>query len=1087
MALVSSRLTVLATVLLAAAPSSAAVPTWPAVREVWHDDFEGEGLSEIWEDFGKGGVGPSSAAAHPPGSRGLAVDISGADQRYLQRYNLTDWPHLEFPRDTYFRFSLHPNGAIIPAGETVALVRMRDAGWNLMVGLRLRQEGSGYAVVLEKPDGTLDAEPLPLADGWNTVVVGVRPHGWIGAWVGDRARVVPGVAHAADFVTALLVGKADGNWSGSTPSGTIYLDDSALLFAAYADLWVDAQAGSDGNEGTSEGSPLRTLGAAAKLSSAGAVIHVAPGDYRESLVQPTDGAEGSPVRYVSTGGRRQARILGSNAASSLTWSRPAPGEIDVPSGVASHLWKADLSPWGLDHPPAFVVARAADGTITRLPWAREPDEKVETAWKYHEFWWAAEGGSQVTTCDPASSPDCDRPDRSDRYLIDGSDDVEPPGIEAGSLASLGDVTGAIIHVKDNWSGHYTFRRRVAETLAPGRIRLEKLPEGYTEGCWFDHDPSNPALGWNSKYFLEGLPKFLDAPGEWIFDQATRTIYVWTPDGRSPAETGVEISVREVGVDLSRRSYVELVDLDIALFEQEAIRVANGSADRSYGLSLAGLDVGWVTDGLALSQAPVTGSPEGSQIRHLVLSDSRLHDIDDLAVRTWAGDGTGWVRPGITDLRIVHNEFARVGFRENEQGGGVGLSFHKADHLLFEGNHVHDIAHNGVQFSQSQTEAGNRGYDLPPEAIYTGDILVRGNLFEDCVENGADAGGLKFWGAVSDRSDVFRDALVAGNVSRNNVGWTWVFEKRDAWGYHGRGGMGYYVDYAGGVSFFRNIAYEDGLAAFMASGSWIDQGAVLANNTFVDDPVGLDMGVRGALSSENAGFQAVNNVFSHLQRFAFAVGEEALVRGEVIVDSNLYHEVGYEPWQGQRPGILAGHVDGSGYRQLPALEDVQALGWEEHGLAGDPLFAGFDPSITDGRWQDLRLTAQSPAVETGAALPASLQALLARFGVDPGQKGAALDRGAIEFDEAHPDAPYVIDVGPTGGSVADAPWSGESPAPDVKPRAAGGGCAQGAGGPGAAAVEWASLAPLWLYVLAVRRRARGAPAGDPGAHRLTPSA
>jgi hypothetical protein len=492
---------VAAVLALAAAAARAAPPTWPTAREVWRDDFEAAGLNAMWEDNGGGRISVSTSAAQPPSSRGLAVDVSGADQTYLQRFNLTPWPHLEFPRDTYFRFAFHPNGVTIPAGEDVALVRLRDADWNVLVGLRLRRDAAGYAVVLERPDGSLDDTALTLTNDWHTVVVGIRCNDWIGAWVDDdQQRVMTGVTHTIDFVQALTFGKADGNWSGPTPSGTVYFDDVTLLFGSYPELWVDAAAGDDANEGNAAGVPLRTIGAAATLSAPGTSVHVAPGDYREAIVLPTDGTAEQPIRITATNGRGTVHILGSEPASSVTWSRLTdPGEIDLPAGVdpaTATIWKADLSAWALEHAPYFVVTRAADGTVTRLPVAREPDWQVATDWKYHEFWWAAEGGSRVTTCDPVADPDCDFGDRSDRWLIDHNSDTEPAGIEPGSLESLGDVTGAILFVKDNWSGHYTYRRRVAETPEPGRVRLEMLPEGYTEGCWFDHDPANPALGWN---------------------------------------------------------------------------------------------------------------------------------------------------------------------------------------------------------------------------------------------------------------------------------------------------------------------------------------------------------------------------------------------------------------------------------------------------------------------------------------------------------------------------------------------------------------------------------------------------------------
>ncbi|MFH2010946.1 MAG: right-handed parallel beta-helix repeat-containing protein, partial [bacterium] len=1014
-------------------------------------------------------------------SGGLAVEVSGEGQAYLQRYNLDEWPHLEFPRDTYFRLELNPAGVSIPEGETVALVRLRDGDWNVIAGVRLAQEAAGYVVFLELPDGSFDTVKLALTDAWHTVVLGCRMSDWVGLWVDDdQEQVVTGVQHDAAFVQVLILGKADGNWSGQTPSGTVYIDDVTLLYASYPELWVDAATGEDTAEGNAAGVPLQTIQLAATLAGPGTVIHVAPGDYRESVLFPTDGTESAPIRVVADGGRDTARILGSNPASTVSWVRLTdPSEIDLPAGVdvsTATIWKADLTDWALEDPPRFVMLRPGGGggeTLTRLPLAREPDWHVATEWKHHEYWWAAEGGTGVTTCDPVADPDCDDSNRSDRWLTDTSDDPAPADIEPGHLASLGDVTGAIVYVKGTRTGHYTYRRRVAETdTSGGRVRLEALPEAYTEGCWFDHDPSMPNLGWHSKYFLEGLAKFLDTPGEWFFDEATQTIYIWTPDGQAPDQLGVEISARDTGVDLSHRSYIELTDLDIGLFHEQGIRITgSGSEDeRVYGITLSGLDIGWSTRGLHLAHGPEPSTAPGSQTRSFTLRDSRVHDMESLAIYFWTGSGQDFVRPGITDVIIAYNEFARIGFRDNEQGS-VGLSFQHADHLLFEGNHVHHIAHNGVVFSKAQTQS-SPGHHVPAEDIKTGDILVRGNVFEHCVQNATDAGGLKFWGANADRSHTFRDTLVIGNVSRNNVGWAWVSEARQNWTYHGKGGMGYYIDFAGGVHLFRNIAHENGLAGFMASGSWIDQGAVLVNNTIVNSPRGYTMGVRDPFNDQNAGLVIANTIFLHTQRFALGVGDERILDGEVVVDHNLYHLVGYEDWPQHTPGILSGHVDSGGYQEFPTLADVQGeVGLEQNGAEGDPALAGFDPALTDGAWQDFRLTAGSTlAIDTGAPLPVSLVALLGRFGIDPGQRGAALDRGAIELDPDDPDAPYVIDVGPGDGTRAiTTPWGTDFPDPSVTPPSGddkGCGCRSGAG---AGTPTGAVL--LLLLALATLRRTR----------------
>jgi hypothetical protein len=223
---------------------------------------------------------------------------------------------------------------------------------------------------------------------------------------------------------------------------------------------------------------------------------------------------------------------------------------------------------------------------------------------------------------------------------------------------------------------------------------------------------------------------------------------------------------------------------------------------------------------------------------------------------------------------------------------------------------------------------------------------------------------------------------------------------------------------------------------------------------------------------------VNNIFAHLQREAFGVGDERILQGDVELDHDLFWMCGYE----ERPAILAGHVDASGYRVLGTLAEVQALGFEADGRDGDPLFASYDPTITDGAWQDFRLTAASAlAVDTGGDLPEALVALLAEFGLDDGRKGAALDRGAIEFDPENPGAPFTIDVGPTDGTgTLTTPWADEEPPPDVPPAADGdGGCGCRATGADTSAAGgwWLAAAAAALLAGAAFRRRRAGPRPD----------
>lgn len=63
------------------------------------------------------------------------------------------------------------------------------------------------------------------------------------------------------------------------------------------------------------------------------------------------------------------------------------------------------------------------------------------------------------------------------------------------------------------------------------------------------------------YFLTGALWMLDSPGEWYFDSANNDLYIWMPEGNAPGNR-VAFNSLALGADLTRKSYIDLVGLDI---------------------------------------------------------------------------------------------------------------------------------------------------------------------------------------------------------------------------------------------------------------------------------------------------------------------------------------------------------------------------------------------------------------------------------------------------------------------------------------------------------------------------------------------
>ncbi len=72
----------------------------------------------------------------------------------------------------------------------------------------------------------------------------------------------------------------------------------------------------------------------------------------------------------------------------------------------------------------------------------------------------------------------------------------------------------------------------------------------------------PSLNTKTGFVLVGKLEFLDSAGEWYYDSATKTVYLWTPGGSSPANHVVRGSVHEIGVAGRSYNYVTIKDLEL---------------------------------------------------------------------------------------------------------------------------------------------------------------------------------------------------------------------------------------------------------------------------------------------------------------------------------------------------------------------------------------------------------------------------------------------------------------------------------------------------------------------------------------------
>jgi hypothetical protein len=131
-------------------------------------------------------------------------------------------------------------------------------------------------------------------------------------------------------------------------------------------------------------------------------------------------------------------------------------------------------------------------------------------------------------------------------------------IDSGTLTSLTDASmptvnlvGATLHLfPGNVGGEWSANTRTITSQNTS-----------TKTIFWATDASYTVNAGNP-YYIYGALGLLDIPTEWYLDDAANTVYLWTPDGASPAAHTIEIKARSEAFVLDNRSHVNVTGLYI---------------------------------------------------------------------------------------------------------------------------------------------------------------------------------------------------------------------------------------------------------------------------------------------------------------------------------------------------------------------------------------------------------------------------------------------------------------------------------------------------------------------------------------------
>ena len=283
-----------------------------------------------------------------------------------------------------------------------------------------------------------------------------------------------------------------------------------LPLSIYATEYHVSITGNDANQGTSE-KPLRSIQGAVNKLKAGDICMVHSGTYRENISIKKGGTADSPI-----------------------FIQAAKGEIPIISGldILNLKWKPT------DKKGIFVADYNSSGfeqlfldgkPLLEARWPNVPRDKNGDWDFFSPNMWAA---------------------------VDTIGNLYGT-VKDTDLAKTGwDVTGATAVL--NVCHQFFVWTRVVEGHSVGSNSFN-YPKNLGNSIK-PEDESGAKLKFNDdRYYLIGKKEFLDAPGEWFYDNINKQLFVCMPEGKTPQKSLLEVKIRNYSLTATANASYITVD------------------------------------------------------------------------------------------------------------------------------------------------------------------------------------------------------------------------------------------------------------------------------------------------------------------------------------------------------------------------------------------------------------------------------------------------------------------------------------------------------------------------------------------------
>ncbi len=344
------------------------------------------------------------------------------------------------------------------------------------------------------------------------------------------------------------------------------------------------------------------------------------------------------------------------------------------------------------------------------------------------------------------------------------------------------------------------------------------------------------------FFLMNKLEFLDQAGEWYYDDATNTVYFWTPRGDSPANYTVRGSVHKDGFYLNNADYITIQDIEILQHSEKSIEL-----NKSDYITINNNDLSY-PDGFGIY------TPSNSA--HYSITNNNVIGANHYGMM---------IR--VSYSKISDNTVSKIALLENigltgtgadNYGGGIYLAGQDGNNTLSY-NRITETGYNGILFANPKN-------------------IIEYNFIDGACLLKGDMGGIytSWYNRVS-------PAGPEGSIVRNNIVLNVVGEK---YGYTSLRdfGEGIYIDESA-----RGVTVENNTIAHCKnSGIYLHQNenTIVRNNTILDTRQSINIvkysGSVKSNISNNLMF-AASNKDDYLQRQVLV----NLQSGNTLMDNNKY--------------------------------------------------------------------------------------------------------------------------------------------------------------------------------------------------------